>query len=245
MDAESLSGGTTSVCLPDEYGRVGATDGESYITLYAFGMETLNGSSIEDVLYSVKTTLQMFLIEEYLPEDCFTFPSNRDLQEQGVVGFRFDEDLDDVSVECKPKVDPNANCGIFEGIVHVFGTQGRVVSKIDEFFSSVDPRSLHQRLVRIFPAENSEVEAKMGSAVDGTSGSGTEPTTTSTEYGLSVGGAAAIVVTLMVLLVGVVGFAYFQRRRRSEECDSSRRSHFHVANGEKLISVPQYLPDID
>jgi hypothetical protein len=127
----------------------------------------------------------------------------------------------------------------------VFGTQERVVSKIDEFFSSVDPRSLHQRLVSIFPAENSEVEAKMGSAVDWTSGSGTEPTTTSTEYGLSVGGAAAIVVTLMVLLVGVVGFAYFQRRRRSEECDSSRRSHFHVANGEKLISVPQYLPDID
>ncbi len=83
MDTESLSGGTTSVCLPDECRRVGATDGESYVTLYAFGMETLNGSSIDNVLYSVKTTLQMYLIEEYLQVDCLTLPVDRDSRSAG------------------------------------------------------------------------------------------------------------------------------------------------------------------
>ena len=97
VDAGSLSGGQTTICLPDENGRVGATDGESSVILYAFGMETLKGSSIDDVLYSFKTNLQMYLIEEYLPEDCITIPTTRMLQEQGVVGFRFDEDLDDIS----------------------------------------------------------------------------------------------------------------------------------------------------
>jgi hypothetical protein len=83
VDTESLSGGTTSVCLPDECRRVGATDGESYVTLYAFGMETLNGSSIDNVLYSVKTTLQMYLIEEYLQVDCLTLPVDRDSRSAG------------------------------------------------------------------------------------------------------------------------------------------------------------------
>lgn len=108
----------------------------------------------------------------------------------------------------------------------------------------MDPLIVFQRLVRIFPAENSEVEARVGSTVDRTFGSGTE-SMTSTEYGLSIGGTAGIAVALVALLGGVVGFVHFQRRRLSKECNSSTRSHFHDANGEKLISVPQYLPDID
>ena len=100
VGTESLSGGKTKLCLPDLDGKVGKTDGESSVTLYAFGMETLRNSSIDDVLYSFKTTIQMHLIEKYLPEECINI--NRNLQEEEVEGFRFDEDLDGISGTYQP-----------------------------------------------------------------------------------------------------------------------------------------------
>lgn len=97
VDSGFHSNSMVTICLPDSEGKVGSIDGESFVLLYGFGMETLAGSSIDDILYSVKTSLQMFLIEEYLPEECSSFPMGRRLQENGVKGFDFDEELDAVA----------------------------------------------------------------------------------------------------------------------------------------------------
>lgn len=156
------------------------------------------------------------------------------------------------SVECQPKADPEADCGIFEGVVHVFGSPGNVISSIDEFMASVDPQTIHQRLIRVFPTGNSEADANVGSSESGATSGYSSEVTKSTDYGLSVGGAAGIIVTLVALLIGVGGFIYYKDRRHSDECDSSTSSPLQHANEEKyiqrhgrLLDTKISLPSID
>lgn len=104
-----------------------------------------------------------------------------------------------------------------------------MLSKIDEFVATVDPLSVHQRLVRSFPAGNSEA-----AAVDSNSGSVTT-VSRSVDYGLSIGGAIGIIVTLMALLIGVGGFVYFKNRRHAEEGDASTGPQLQNGNVERLI----------
>jgi hypothetical protein len=116
----------------------------------------------------------------------------------------------------------------------VFGSGGNVLSKIDEFVASVDPLSVHQRLVRSFPAGNSEAAA-LGSNEEGAPSGSVTTVSRSVDYGLSIGGAIGIMVTLVALLIGVGGFVYFKNRRHAEEGDESTGPQLQHGNVERLI----------
>jgi hypothetical protein len=87
------------MCLPDDDGYVGSTSGKSYVVPYAFGMETVANAEIVEILKAVKISIETLLIGVYLPETCIAIPSSRHLQNQTVAGFRFDNEMDQMSGE--------------------------------------------------------------------------------------------------------------------------------------------------
>jgi hypothetical protein len=101
VDTADLDGTVVRVCQPDENGTVGVAKGKSYMLPYAFGMETSKGGSIVDILSSVRTSIETFLISTYFPENCFNMPTGRNLQQtdNNVNGFVFDKEVDEVSGE--------------------------------------------------------------------------------------------------------------------------------------------------
>jgi len=101
VDTVDLDGTIVRVCQPDQDGTVGVTKGRSYMLPYAFGMETSKGSSVVDMLSSVRTSIETMLISTYFPENCFNMPTGRNLQQDDnkVKGFRFEKEVDEVSGE--------------------------------------------------------------------------------------------------------------------------------------------------
>lgn len=85
------------VCRPDSEGFVGAETGQSYLVPYAFGLETEQDSDIVEVLTGAKASVEELLIGHFLPEACEEVEVRRKLQ--GVVGFRFDTEMDLISGE--------------------------------------------------------------------------------------------------------------------------------------------------
>jgi hypothetical protein len=87
----------TKYCAPDNNGMVGVKSGRGYILPYAFGIEKMPNSPIEDILNSVRSSVQFFLIEFYFPEKCVNIPIRRKLERSDVQGLNFDYQIESIS----------------------------------------------------------------------------------------------------------------------------------------------------
>lgn len=135
------------------------------------------------------------------------------------------------------------DCGIYEGLVEVYGSGGDVLRTIKQYVKTVDPQTLDKSLFRLFVEQNSDPQVdagtletatdmgKMGSATE----SGGEDSSTST--GLTAGAIAGIVISTLALTVGVGGFLYFQSKRRAENVASQAGSQTYLEDGRILYLV--------
>ena len=87
----------TKYCSPDNNGMVGVKSGRGYILPYAFGIETMPNSPIDEVLTSVRSSVQSFLIEFYFPEKCVNIPIRRKLVPSKLQGLNFDYKIESIS----------------------------------------------------------------------------------------------------------------------------------------------------
>jgi len=143
------------------------------------------------------------------------------------------------------------DCGIYEGLVEVYGSGGDVLRTIKEHVKTLDPQTLDKGLFRLFVEQNSDPQADAGtletattSDMDKTNAT-TAPTTApsggdeaSTSTGLTTGAIAGIVISIIVLAIGIGGFLYFQSKRRAAYIAPSAGSQVYLEDGKNL-----YLED--
>jgi len=235
-------------CLPDGDGFIGTIEGSSYIVPYAFGIESKQNAEIVDILRDIKISVENYLIQLVLPDSC---GSRRQLQgntEGAVMGFRFEKEMDLLSVACTPLVMPSADCGIFEGVIQVFGSEGDILSKVQTHLNAPKTAEVNDGILRIFSAQSSSPTLDQ-ELVNDESTTAPSPTAllpnnqskSSNDGGsLSTGAIIGIVVAIALVAVGVAGFLFFQHKRRNQirDSDESVNSQVYFDKDGDLGSVP-------
>lgn len=151
-------------------------------------------------------------------------------------------------VACTPLVKPDADCGIYEGVIQVYGSGGNILSKVQTHLNKPTTTETNDAILRIFSTQTSDpnldqelIEEESSPAPVPLAPAPTTPSKATDEGGgLSAGGIVGIVIAILFVAVGIVGFLFFQQRRRNQigDCDESVNSQVYYDKDGDLGSVP-------
>jgi hypothetical protein len=154
-------------------------------------------------------------------------------------------------VKCKPQTDPKADCGIYEGIIQVYGSSARILPQIQNYLNAQDPQSVHPNLIRIFAEHNSDESIDLGT-VDGKVFPGppdmnktvNATTTSQSNHNERPNGIIwGIVVSVISLGIGIAGLIYFQGKRRVQENESLIGTPLYAEHGSTILSWDASYPN--
>ena len=144
------------------------------------------------------------------------------------------------TVTCEPLASASADCGVYEGVIQVYGSGGGILAVIKSHLSILDPQELHSSVIRIFTQKNSDPEIDdeittdvpsqaplSDRSVDAPEGAG--------DTSLSAGAILGIIAAIL-LAFGIGGFLFYQSKRRSQEKYTSPGTELYLENGDGLIS---------
>jgi hypothetical protein len=154
-----------------------------------------------------------------------------------------------ILVKCKPQTDPKAECGIYEGVIQVYGSSAGILPQIQSHLNLEDPQGVHPSLIRIFAEHNSESSVDLGK-VDGKvfPSPQDEEKDRNTAASQSVpnegpnGIIWGIVVSVISLGIGIAGLIYFQGKRRVQENESLRGTPQYAELGSTILSWDASFP---
>jgi hypothetical protein len=129
-------------------------------------------------------------------------------------------------------VKPDADCGIFEGVIQVFGSGGGILPKVRAHLNDPKTIEVNARILRIFSTVTSDPSLEEEDLIEDANEVPIEfsnnPSKSSDGGGGLPGGAiAGIVIALLLLIVGITGLLFFQHKRRRNKVRDTEADSIH------------------